>query len=218
MAIKLNVGPALGGLGIGSVALSASITIQETGTVLDHVIECLQSPCSPRIYYPANGWNIIPVPVGLGVAPAGVLILPPATNYAIEVRNRAYNGTPTTTYYNVLHKNAPFLWYFDLTVGAPTNVDLYWAGRNYSARGVVGSLASPCVFTDVGHALVNGECIRFSSGTPPTGFYLNTPYYVVNTAATFNLAATPGGTAINSAGASSSLTYSTDNGFFMLWL
>ena len=59
--------------------------------------------------------------------------------------------------------------------------------------------ASPCVFTAAGSAYTNGTAVVLSGGTPPTGFTNGTTYYVVSASGTsFSLAATPGGTAINS--------------------
>jgi hypothetical protein len=59
--------------------------------------------------------------------------------------------------------------------------------------------ASPCVFTATGSALTNGTPVQLLGGSAPTGFTNGTTYYVVAAAgATFELAATPGGTAINS--------------------
>lgn len=61
------------------------------------------------------------------------------------------------------------------------------------------SNASPGVATLNGHGLNNGDAITLTtSGSLPTGLAISTVYYVVSTAAnTFQFAATPGGTAIN---------------------
>ncbi len=65
--------------------------------------------------------------------------------------------------------------------------------------------ASPCVFTASAHGLINQNKIRIT-GTPPTGFSTGTDYYLVNKATnTFQLSATPGGTAINSSSTGSSI-------------
>jgi hypothetical protein len=123
-----------------------------------------------------------------------------------------------------MHKNAPFLWYFEQST-KPVNIDLYWGGRNYSDRAVVAVPASD-TFLDEGHSLVAGEIVMFTGGTPPVGFTLETPYYVVNPVTgggappddTFQLAATPGGSPILFGDAGSAITYSTDNGFLLVWL
>jgi hypothetical protein len=64
------------------------------------------------------------------------------------------------------------------------------------------SIASPCVATATGHPLSNGVPVLLSTtGVLPTGLLANTVYYVINKAAnTFQLSATPGGSAINTSG------------------
>jgi hypothetical protein len=70
---------------------------------------------------------------------------------------------------------------------------------------VTATSASPAVFT--GDTLPNGTIITNIGGTPPTGFSAGTFYYVVNTSGnTFQLSATPGGTAINSSSTGTSVT------------
>lgn len=59
--------------------------------------------------------------------------------------------------------------------------------------------ASPCVFTVPGTAFQNVTPIVLTGASLPTGFTAGTVYYTVASAgSTFELAATPGGTAINS--------------------
>ena len=61
--------------------------------------------------------------------------------------------------------------------------------------------ASPCVFTAAGTALVNGMAVTLTGGSLPAGFTASTTYYVVAASGTsFSLAATSGGSAINSTG------------------
>lgn len=61
--------------------------------------------------------------------------------------------------------------------------------------------ASPAVFTATGSGFVAGQIVTLSGGSPPSGFSNGTLYYAVNpTANTFQLAASSGGTAINSSG------------------
>ena len=65
--------------------------------------------------------------------------------------------------------------------------------------------ASPAVFTANAHGFGNGDSVILT-GTPPTGFTNPTRYFVVNTATnTFQLSATPGGTAINSSSTGSAI-------------
>jgi len=79
-------------------------------------------------------------------------------------------------------------------------------GYNYTATN-----ASPCVFTAVGSGFPNGTLVQLIGGTVPAGFLGGLTYYVVGSSgATFQLAATPGGTAVNSTSTGSGLAqYST---------
>lgn len=67
------------------------------------------------------------------------------------------------------------------------------------------TIASPGVFTSNGHGYANGTPVKLATtGALPTGLTAGTTYYVVNTATnTFNLAATVGGSAINTSGTQS---------------
>ena len=67
------------------------------------------------------------------------------------------------------------------------------------------TIASPCVVSWTAHGLPNGSSLTLSTtGALPTGLAVGTTYYVVGAAAdTFNLAATLGGTAINTSGSQS---------------
>lgn len=70
------------------------------------------------------------------------------------------------------------------------------------------TIASPAVVT-TSISLANGTAISFySTGSLPTGLAPGTVYYVINsTGTTFNLAATAGGTAINTSGSQSGTHY-----------
>jgi hypothetical protein len=67
------------------------------------------------------------------------------------------------------------------------------------------TIASPGVVTWVGHGLVNGASVKFSTtGALPTGIVAGTTYFVVSAAAdTFQISATQGGAAINTSGSQS---------------
>lgn len=67
------------------------------------------------------------------------------------------------------------------------------------------TIASPGVVTWTAHGLPNGTAVILSTtGALPTGLVAATTYYVINAAAnTFQLAATKGGTAINTSGSQS---------------
>ena len=91
--------------------------------------------------------------------------------------------------------------YYVLTLTGP-------AGLSFTA-----THASPAVFTATGSAFANGTTVQLSGGSLPAGFTAGTTYYVVAASGTsFELAATSGGTAINStstgSGTVQSLTYS----------
>lgn len=67
------------------------------------------------------------------------------------------------------------------------------------------TIAAPGVVTWTGHTLQDGDQVVFTtSGALPTGILAGTTYYVVNQATnTFQVAATPGGSAITTTGAQS---------------
>lgn len=69
------------------------------------------------------------------------------------------------------------------------------------------TIATPAVFILNNHGLVAGDTVRFTTtGTLPTGLSLNTTYYVIAgglTSNNFEVAATAGGTAINTSGSQS---------------
>lgn len=70
--------------------------------------------------------------------------------------------------------------------------------------------ASPCVFTVSNNGLSNGDAVILS-GTAPTGFSTSTQYFVVASSTnTFELSATPGGSAINSSSTGSSIVVHYD--------
>ncbi len=66
------------------------------------------------------------------------------------------------------------------------------------------SVATPGVVSWTGHGLAAGTPVKFSTtGTLPTGLVAGTTYYVVSPATdNFSVAATPGGSAINTTGSS----------------
>lgn len=87
----------------------------------------------------------------------------------------------------------------------PENVLQSTLAESFSATA---TNATPCVFTATAHGLQNNDAVALT-GTPPTGFSIYTTtarYFVVNKATnTFQLSATPGGTAINSTSTGSSI-------------
>lgn len=76
------------------------------------------------------------------------------------------------------------------------------------------TIASPCVVTWTTHGLEDGAPIKFTTtGALPTGLTAGTTYYVKTplAAGTFNVAATQGGTAINTTGSQSGVQTGTSN-------
>lgn len=93
----------------------------------------------------------------------------------------------------------------DLLYGTKNGAIYYWdASFGITNNTVTISVASPAVVT-APLAVSNGTAISFYTlGAMPTGLSPGVEYYVVNSAGTtFSLAATPGGTAINTTGAGS---------------
>jgi microcystin-dependent protein len=69
------------------------------------------------------------------------------------------------------------------------------------------SIATPAVFTAVGHGLSNGDALRFTTtGALPTGLNTTTTYYVIATGLTsdaFQVSTSRGGSAVNTSGTQS---------------
>jgi hypothetical protein len=87
--------------------------------------------------------------------------------------------------------------------GAPL---YYWnAAIGYRQPGITVSIASPCVAVVSGISIVDGTALTLTTtGALPTGLVPGVTYYAINsTGTTFNLAATAGGTAINTSGSQS---------------
>lgn len=97
----------------------------------------------------------------------------------------------------------------DLILG-PRDAPLYYwnATIGYSPKVAAISIASPCVVS-ISSILADGIALTLqTSGALPAGLTIGVTYYVVNsTGNTFNLAATPGGTPINTTGTQSGIQY-----------
>ncbi len=96
-----------------------------------------------------------------------------------------------------------WLWANGQTVARATYPALLTALTTTST--VTITVASPAVVTWTAHGLSNGWPVQFSTtGALPTGLVAGTTYYVLGAATnTFQLAATPAGTAINTSGSQS---------------
>jgi hypothetical protein len=90
-------------------------------------------------------------------------------------------------------------------------------GASRPTSTVTMTIASPGVITWTGHGLVAGAAVSFTTtGALPTGITAGTNYYVVSpTTNTFSVAATPGGTAINTTGSQSG-THTAQSGTIVL--
>lgn len=88
----------------------------------------------------------------------------------------------------------------------PNLTEWNWVGANktVTATGTV-TIASPGVWTVNGHGGANGDRVFLTtSGAVPTGYTVNTAYYLTGVSANaFSLAATPGGAAIATSGSQS---------------
>jgi len=83
----------------------------------------------------------------------------------------------------------------------------YVVGDSVYKSGLTITLTSPAVFTLANHGFVAGSVVHLkTTGVLPTGFAVDTPYYVIATGLSsiaFQLALTPGGAAINASGGQS---------------
>lgn len=98
----------------------------------------------------------------------------------------------------------------DTTLAYPvlfdTNDDVAGITHDVTGATVTISQANPGVVTWTGNTLANGDCIKLTNvgGALPTGLTAGTAYFVVNLSGnTFNLAAKPGGTGIQTSSAGS---------------
>ena len=102
-------------------------------------------------------------------------------------------------------RSAPSGWLLcdGTAVSRATYADLFAALVATST--VTMTIASPCVVSWTAHGLSDNDPVKFSTtGALPTGLTAGTTYYVkAKTADTFQLAATPGGTAKNTSGSQS---------------
>lgn len=97
----------------------------------------------------------------------------------------------------------------DLVFGPRGGKMYYWnAFVGYLPASFTISIASPAVITS-SVSLIDGTAISFeTTGSLPTNIDIGTIYYVVNSlGSTFNVAATPGGTPINTTGSQSGTHY-----------
>lgn len=213
---KYSLGPGLGGIGEGNLALKAVANFETGGTVLDSILSNPNSPCYVQEAYLANGWTTLSVPNPASLANcAGVLIIPPFNNVAIAVKLRQGAGADSGI---TLSKFAPTLLTFDST--PPASIDVNWAGRNYQNTTVTLDGAANTV-TLTAHALIQDEMFKLvSAGSLPVELSLNTGYFVTATIAanTFQIANVKGGAAVDFTGnGTGTIKLSTLNNFKFFW-
>jgi hypothetical protein len=159
-------------------------------------------------------------------SPAGFGSTAPYNGTAIKLSGGTAPGgfTNGTQYYVVRSSASTLGTTFSLAAspgGAPINSSSIGSGSQTFTIGNTESYsatsASPCVFTNTATpsmAPPNDSTVQLATGTAPTGFSNGTTYFVVSssypTGTTFSLAATKGGTPINSSSTGSgSQTFTT---------
>jgi hypothetical protein len=119
---------------------------------------------------------------------------------AIDVEPNGYNNMYINRNINICNN------YFNNCIGLGGAIVFVLATpHSINPQTVTMTIAAPAVFTLVGHGLLNGSAIQFTTtGSLPTGLNTNTVYYAkpIN-ANTFNVSATYQGTALTTSGAQS---------------
>jgi hypothetical protein len=138
---------------------------------------------------------------------SGSVNLPGATAYVIEEIRLGVVCTNATLYNGGIHLikglNPGVFQIGGTTIVEATNTDNLRASyllKDKAPVTVTVTIASPGVFTAVGHGYIIGDVVMFSTtGALPTGLTVNTAYYVltVPTSDTFTVSATLGGAAVN---------------------
>ena len=143
----------------------------------------------PAVQTPFNGW-------GAGYWGSGVWGTGGTTSSSLQIWS-AYNFGQNLLY----GPSGGGIYYWQPVVNTVNNPGVL---LNSLGGTVTTTIASPAVITSSVN-LPNGSSIQLgTTGALPTGLSPNTTYYVINVSGTaFNLAATPGGAAINTTGTQS---------------
>jgi len=143
----------------------------------------------PAVQTPFNGW-------GAGYWGSGVWGTGGTTNVSLQIWS-AYNFGQNLLY----GPSGGGIYYWQPVVNTVNNPGVL---LNSLGGTVTITIASPAVITSSVN-LPNGSSIQLgTTGALPTGLSPNTTYYVINVSGTaFNLASTPGGSAINTTGTQS---------------
>lgn len=156
----------------------------------------------------ASGW-LLPALIPTGTNPGGL------TRYAPYggICEDAYSGQPPSA----LGANAqyPFVTPPAFTTLITTAASIAPASGPGTNAVVTWGVTQHWLTTNCNTLALSGNCpIIFTSGSPPAGISLNTLYYVSNfvSGTTFNISATPGGSAITISASASGLTASRQFG------
>lgn len=164
---------------------TTSYTIRVSGTAASNatgggtVYAVYQINTGPELVSPIVGW-------GAGAWGAGAWGIGASSSESIRLWSQTNFGSDL-----LYAPRGGAIYYWNSAIGIqPTTVSL--------------TIASPCVVTST-VSLVNGTAIVLqTTGALPTGLLVGTVYYVVNSiGSSFNLAATAGGTPINTSGTQS---------------
>jgi len=144
---------------------------------------------------------------------SGAVNLTVGTSYVIEETRLVIVCTNATLYNGGVHLikglHPGVFQIGGTTIPEATNADNIRASyllKDKAPSTVTVTIASPGVFTLVGHGYSVGDVVLLSTtGALPTGLAVNTPYYIVSTptADTFTASLTLGGAAINTSGTQS---------------
>lgn len=178
MATQLSIGPSNGGVGTGQVDLTVTLTFNNSAEASSYQLKNSYSPLYTQLIHLAAGANVLSVPQPPST-PGGLFLLPqPEATYKGVLRGHASDlGL-------ALNQNAPSF----IAFGSPGT-------KQYSAQAVTLTNATEIVNL-TSHGLVAGQRMVFG-GTLPAELSQQVVYYVlVVTANTFQVALSPGGSAV----------------------
>lgn len=223
MSTILEIGGGIGGVGIGTLNLTAKLQ-PSTGTEADVVSFILRNRNSP-VYYEekdlANGDNTLNIPGGATNKVAGVLLVPdPEMDFQaiLKAVSTAADGEGLK-----LAKRAPTLLSFEtpaLPDGTNAVLVLKWAGYGKLDAAVTADAGTDKIALGA-HGMANGTRVKLrftTGGSMPGGLNADTLYYIVGAAAgDFQLATSLGGTAIDITTTGSNVKLSTVDKYRVYW-
>lgn len=186
---KIQVGSGSGGIGVASVAIKGTITLIQSGIVVDHVAENANAQAYVQEVFAINGLNTIPIP-----AKAGMLTIVPLADADFPIQFRGTGGAASVVNHT-FHQSAPIVISFPATPAA--NLYFDWGGVKWWEAPVTVNAGTDIV-TLAAHGMAANTKIKFLGTTPPDPLVFGTVYYlVVDTAGTFKVALTSGGAAVD---------------------